>query len=124
MRAAKDITDRILSVRQQYSLEAENLDRNFPDRLVDFVASSKKSYSNEQIAQSLTELEEKRLELENAGLVLTGRKSLAPTDTIDDTMRKFYTLYIQDTMKKLSYDLFLWKHCRLAKNMILLCFMN
>lgn len=103
VRAAKDITDRILSVRQQYSLEAENLDRNFPDRLVDFVASSEKSYTTHQIAQSLTILEEKRIELENAGLVLTGRKSLAPTDTIDDTMRKFYTLYIQDTLKKLSY---------------------
>ncbi len=100
---AKDINERIRTVRQQYSLEAENLDRNFPDRLVEFVESPEEAFSDKQILDGLTKLEEKRKELENAGLVFTGKKSLSTTAVKDVTMRKFYTLYIQDTLKKLSY---------------------
>lgn len=103
IRDASDINERIRTVRQQYSLEAEKLDRNFPDRLVEFVESTKESFSDEQFVQRLDELEKKRIELENAGLVLTGKKPLSPTAVKDETMRKFYTLYIQDTLAKLSY---------------------
>lgn len=105
IRDAKDILHKIQEARQIYSLESEKKDRNFPDRLVEYVDSRKKFFDDFQIAEQLEELEKKRLELENAGLVLSGKKTLAPTKSIDNTMRKFYTLYIQDTLKKLSlYD--------------------
>ena len=103
LRDAKDINERILAVRQQYSLEAEKLDRNFPDRLVEFVESTNIAFTNEQIIEGLAELEKKRIELENAGLVFIGKKSLSSTEVKDETMRKFYTLYNQDTLTKLSY---------------------
>jgi len=102
---AKDILHKIQLARQIYSLESEKKDRNFPDRLVEYVDLTKEFFSDIQVAEQLEELEKKRLELENAGLVLSGKKTLAPTKSIDDTMRKFYTLYIQDTLEKLSvYD--------------------
>ena len=103
---ANDIFEQIQRVRQRYSLESEKQDRDFPDRLVSFVESSRDDfYSDEEIAEKLKMLEEKRQELENAGRALAGKKSLAPTKDIDETMRKFYTLYIDDTFKKLSlYD--------------------
>lgn len=103
VRDASDINERIRSVRQKYGLEAEKLDRNFPDRLVEFVESTEEAFSDSQIVNGLEELEKKRLELENAGLVLIGKKSLSSTAVKDETMRKFYTLYIQDTLQKLSY---------------------
>lgn len=105
IRDAKDILFKIQEARQIYSLESEKKDRNFPDRLVEYVDSTNNYFDDIQIAEQLEELEKKRLELENAGLVLSGKKTLAPSKSIDDTMRKFYTLYIQDTLKKLSlYD--------------------
>ncbi|MCQ2497371.1 MAG: AAA family ATPase [Lachnospiraceae bacterium] len=103
--AANDIFSQIQLVRQRYSLISEKMDRDFPDRLVGFYGSSESFYNDEEIAEKLIELEEKRKELENTGLVLKGKKSLAPTENIDDTMRKFYTLYINDTLDKLRlYD--------------------
>lgn len=105
IRDAKDILYRIQKARQIYSLESEKRDRNFPDRLVQYVDSQTEFFDDIQIAEQLEELEKKRLELENAGLVLSGKKTLAPRAGIDDTMRKFYTLYIRDTFEKLSvYD--------------------
>lgn len=105
IRDARDILYRIQRARQIYSLESEKKDRNFPDRLVQYVDSQTEFFDDNQIAEQLEELEKKRLELENAGLVLSGKKTLAPRAGIDDTMRKFYTLYIKDTFEKLSvYD--------------------
>lgn len=105
IRDARDILHRIQEARQIYSLESEKKDRNFPDRLVQYVDSREIFFDDIQIAEQLEELEKKRLELEKAGLVLSGKKTLAPTKSIDDTMRKFYTLYIKDTFEKLSsYD--------------------
>ncbi|WP_370814341.1 AAA family ATPase [[Ruminococcus] lactaris] len=105
IRAAREILFRIQRARQIYSLESEKKDRNFPDRLVQYVDSQSEFFDDEQINEQLDDLEKKRLELEKAGLVLPGKKTLAPTASIDDTMRKFYTLYIKDTFEKLSvYD--------------------
>lgn len=105
IRDAREILFRIQRVRQIYSLESEKRDRNFPDRLVQYVDSQEDFFDDVQIAEQLDALEKKRLELEKAGLVLPGKKTLAPTESIDDTMRKFYTLYIKDTFEKLSvYD--------------------
>ena len=96
IRAAREILFRIQRARQIYSLESEKKDRNFPDRLVQYVDSQSEFFDDEQINEQLDDLEKKRLELEKAGLVLPGKKTLAPTASIDDTMRKFYTLYIKD----------------------------
>lgn len=105
VRDAENILDKIREARHVYGLEAEKKDRNFPDRLVSFVNSNQEFYNDKQIKEHLEELENKRVELESAGLVLPGAKTLNPSDSIDDTMRKFYTLYIKDTMGKLSlYD--------------------
>lgn len=105
VRDAENILEKIREARHVYGLEAEKKDRNFPDRLVSFVNSNQEFYNDKQIKEHLAELENKRVELESAGLVLPGAKTLNPSDSIDDTMRKFYTLYIKDTMGKLSlYD--------------------
>lgn len=104
-RDAKDILFQIQEARQRYSLESEKKDRDFPDRLVEYVNTSTECFNDTEIAEELDKLEKKRLKLENAGLVLSGKKTLTPTASIDNTMRKFYTLYIQDTLEKLSvYD--------------------
>ena len=102
---AIDILQKIQEARQIYSLESEKKDRDFPDRLVEYVNSVDDFFDDDKIAEELEELEKKRLELENTGLVLSGKKTLTPSKGIDDTMRKFYTLYIKDTLEKLSlYD--------------------
>lgn len=104
-RDARDILFQIQAARQLYSMESEQKDRDFPDRLVEYVNKSSECFTDAQIAEELDKLEKKRLKLEKAGLVLSGKKTLTPTASIDDTMRKFYTLYIQDTLEKLSvYD--------------------
>lgn len=82
IRDAKDILYRIQKARQIYSLESEKRDRNFPDRLVQYVNSQTEFFDDIQIAEQLEELEKKRLELENAGLVLSGKKTLAPGTTL------------------------------------------
>ena len=91
---AIDILQKIQEARQIYSLESEKKDRDFPDRLVEYVNSVDDFFDDDKIAEELEELEKKRLELEKTGLVLSGKKTLTPSKGIDDTMRKFYTLYI------------------------------
>lgn len=60
IRDARDILHRIQEARQIYSLESEKKDRNFPDRLVQYVDSQTEFFNDIQIAEQLEELEKKR----------------------------------------------------------------
>ncbi|WP_026667671.1 AAA family ATPase [Butyrivibrio sp. AE2005] len=103
---ADNILTKMQNARQKYSIISESIDRNFPNRLVECVEDKNYlPYNDSEIKDKLKSLEEKRLELQNAGLLQPGKNTLTPAGDIDDTMRKFYTLYINDSFRKLKlYD--------------------
>ena len=94
----------ITEARMRYSEIQEKKDRDFPDRLVSSVNDKDAKYDSiDSISRKIIELEEKRKELQQMGLVLIGKSSMLPGNTnLDKSMLKFYTLYIEDTKEKLG----------------------
>lgn len=96
----------INQIKQEYSTKSEMIDRSFPNRLVDSVNLKEKHYDEELIKVKLSELEEKRMELKKTGFISSDySESLPSIKDSDETLMRFYTLYIRDTFQKLSlYD--------------------
>ena len=91
-------------VKQQYSTISEEIDRSFPNRLVAAVNAKSSHYTDEEIKNKLVELEEKRKELKRTGFISSDQNESLPSITdSDETLLIFYTLYIDDTFKKLSH---------------------
>lgn len=106
---SNELLEKIAEIRGNFANVSEAKERDFPNRLVEFVNESKEveesieSLSKEQIIEKLSELETKRDELEKLGLVLKGKTTTLPQDNNpNETMLKFYTLYISDTEQKLQ----------------------
>ena len=102
---ANNLKNKINQVKQEYSSFSESLDRTFPSRLVDSVNLKKQFYDEETIECKLKELDRKRAELEEIGFI-SKETSSAPIQSLknsDDTLKRFYTLYIDDTLSKLNY---------------------
>ncbi len=106
IQCANNLKGIINQVKQNYSSNSEKLDRSFPNRLVEFVKSQGTYYDEEEIETKLKELEEKRMELEKTGFISKGSDTTLPSvKDLDQTLKKFYTLYIKDAFEKLScYD--------------------
>ena len=103
LRASHAILQNIRDVRQKYSEESEKRDRTFPNRLIQAVNNQKQRvYSDDEIKKNLEEIEKKRSNLEKTGLIPQSKQIVQTITSIDSTMRKFYTLYIDDTFKNLS----------------------
>lgn len=106
---SNELLEKIAEIRGNFANVSEEKERDFPNRLVEFVNESKaveepkESLSKEQIIEKLSELETKRDELEKLGLVLKGKTTTLPqNNNPNETMLKFYTLYISDTEQKLQ----------------------
>lgn len=103
---SNELLRRIAEIRSNFANVSEAKERDFPNRLVEFVnvsKESKESLNKNQIIEKLSELEKKRDELEKLGLVLQGKTTTLPQDNNpNETMLKFYTLYISDTEQKLK----------------------
>lgn len=105
VQCANDLKNKINQVKQEYSSYSEQLDRSFPKRLVDSVNNKEEFYDNLTIEKKLKELDKKRKELEGTG-ILSGESNSTPLPTVnssDETLNRFYTLYIDDTFAKLSH---------------------
>ncbi len=101
---ANQIKKTIKDIREEYSLQAETIDRSFLNRLIS-ITEDDELLSDKEIEDMLRELEGKRKELESIGLVLGGGNQLPFSGQIDNTMRKIYTLYIKDSFDKFKlYD--------------------
>jgi predicted ATP-binding protein involved in virulence len=104
-RYAFDLKRKIDQVKQEYSSFSESLDRTFPNRLVRSVNSKKEFYDERIIGEKLKELESKRTDLEKIGFISKeiNNTSLPSLNDSDATLKRFYTLYIDDTFSKLNH---------------------
>ena len=103
---AVNLKNLINSVKQQYSTTSEEIDRSFPNRLVAAIKEKRPHFTEEEIKSKLEELEIKRKELKITGFISSEQnETLSSISDFDETLKIFYTLYINDTFRKLSqYD--------------------
>lgn len=100
---SNELLKKIAQNREEFSNVSETKERDFPNRLVEYVDSGENFLDASEIVYKLSDLEKKREELEKLGLVLPGKTTTLPQNKdLDDTMLKFYSLYISDTEEKLS----------------------
>lgn len=100
---AKELKDFMKNALAKSAKVNEELDRNFPKRLLEVVETSGNDLSYEKIKNDLMALENKRKALENVGLLLTGQtESVEITANTPYYILKTLTLYIEESKKKLS----------------------
>lgn len=106
VQCAYNLRDIINQIKQSYSTESEKIDRSFPNRLVNSVNSKEGHFNEKEIQEKLEELEAKRKELKKTGFISSdSSESLPSIKDSDETLMRFYTLYIRDTFQKLNlYD--------------------
>lgn len=94
---AKAIDDQLTD----YAILSQSLDRTFPSRLIQ--RSNQTSFSEEDIHQALSELERRRSQLREVGLLEQEEDISIPVPSeIDATTRNVLSVYIEDTKQKLS----------------------
>ncbi|HLO85713.1 MAG TPA: AAA family ATPase [Nostocaceae cyanobacterium] len=85
----------------EYGTLSQSLDRTFPVRVVQ--QQSSVDMTDEQLRQKLYELEEKRLDLINTGLLDKDENpNFQIQETINESTKKVLSVYIEDVEKKLS----------------------
>ena len=86
----------------EYATLSQSLDRTFPVRLVAEPANT--ALSSEQLIQQLTEVEERRSRIVEAGLLGQEHESLSVpvVETVDEAKRSVFAIYVQDAFNKLS----------------------
>jgi predicted ATP-binding protein involved in virulence len=99
---ASDLASKIQTATREYASEAQRLDQSFPQRVLRQLPSS--APSEEELRQNLHDLERKRQDLADAGLV---EASFGPFITDYDKMdeasvRNVLNLYARDAAKKLE----------------------
>ena len=105
LRYAKELIDLMKNALARSAKVNEELDRNFPKRLLDIVGKAKdeKTLSYEKISSDLREIENKRKQLEQVGLLLASTSqeveitAQTPTYILETLM-----LYIEESKRKLS----------------------
>ncbi len=98
---AEELSHKIELQLSEYGKVSQSLDRTFPVRVV----QEKVSYNltEQQLRQKLSNLETKRHQLINVGLLEKTEDSSFPiTDNLDESTRKLLSLYVEDTEKKLN----------------------
>lgn len=103
LRYAKELRNLIKNALAQSAKINEELDRNFPKRLLEIVEESGNDLSYEKIKNDLMILENKREALEAIGLLLTSHtEHIEITAATPQYILKTLTLYIEESKKKLS----------------------
>ncbi len=99
---SRQLADRIRQSMAQYGELSESLDRTFPYRLVTDPELS--SDLVETLRRDLDEIEQKRLQLEEAGLLVGEQGGLAVPDlsNVDESKQNVLAVYARDTKKKLA----------------------
>jgi ABC-type lipoprotein export system ATPase subunit len=85
---------------QAYAALSQSLDRSFPERAIDQLNAPPPG----DLAASLQELDEKRRQLTDAGILDTeaGSALNLPRGKVDDTVARVLSVYVQDTKQKLE----------------------
>ena len=105
-RTVRRYSDRLARMVQQtlanYATLSQSLDRTFPARLVE--ETTTQALSIEHLTQVLAEVEKRRSEIVESGLLLQEHESLSvpAIDTIDKSRRGVLAVYAQDARHKLS----------------------
>jgi len=104
-----ELAGKVQKTLTQYATLSQSLDRSFPARLVEEPAGE--PLSKEQLAQDLAEVDKRRSEIIEAGLLPQEHASLSvpDIDSIDDSRIGVLAVYAQDVTEKLSVfeDLYL-----------------
>lgn len=100
---AEELQTLISDARRKFANLSESRERDFPNRLVEYVYGNEVPLCEVDIINKLAGIERSRDELEKLGLVLKGKTTMLPANrNLDETMLKFYSLYIADTELKLQ----------------------
>lgn len=97
---AEELADHIRGTLAEYAELSQSLDRSFPRRLV--TAAAESAMSMEDIKRRLVELEQKRKQLTDTGLLDKEAESHFDVSSIDQTKAEALSLYIADVEKKLA----------------------
>ncbi len=98
---AKELAEEIQAKLTEYGQLAQSLDRTFPVRVVQQKALSQ--LTDEKLRHQLNQLEEKRSQLVNAGLLNKDEDyAFQVQEEIDESTKKVLSVYIEDVDKKLS----------------------
>lgn len=123
---AEDLAERIGNILTDYANEAQKLDESFPKRIIDVFSDGPdqgaiETVGNEdQIRLRLSELSKKRDKLVEVGLIgETISEPFQPSDIFQqELLRKFLSIYIEDTGQKLSIFDNIYDKIRLFKQII------
>lgn len=105
-RTVRRYSDRLAQMVQEtlttYATMSQSLDRTFPARLVK--EATARALPAEELAQVLEQVEKRRSEIVEAGLLLQEHETLnvPPIDTIDEPRRSVLTVYARDARQKLG----------------------
>jgi predicted ATP-binding protein involved in virulence len=100
-RYAQELADQIQATLAQYAELSQSLDRSFPRRLV--TTRSEATLSMEQIRSKLSDLERKRTQLTDAGLLDKEAQShFEVASAIDESKADVLSVYIGDVERKLA----------------------
>lgn len=106
---SKKLASEVQKTLTQYATLSQSLDRSFPARLVEEPTSE--PLSKEQLAQDLEEVDKRRSEIIESGLLAQEHASLSvpDIDSIDDSRIGVLAVYAQDATEKLDVfeDLYL-----------------
>lgn len=98
---SEELAEAIEAKLAEYATLSQSLDRTFPTRLIQ--RSDQEILTKEKIDQALSELEKKRSELREVGLLEKEEDIEIPIPReIDRTTRNVFSVYIEDIKKKLS----------------------
>ena len=105
-RTVRHYSDNLATMLQrtltEYATLSQSLDRTFPVRLVE--EPTNPTLSTDQVKQKLTEVEEKRSSIMEAGLLGQEHESLSVpvVQSVDESRRSVLAVYAQDALRKLS----------------------
>ena len=101
-RYSEKLAEMVQRTLTEYATLSQSLDRTFPVRLVG--EPTNPALSSEQLMQQLTEVEEKRSRIVEAGLLGQEHESLSvpAVQTVDKARRSVLAVYVQDAFHKLS----------------------
>ncbi len=123
---AEDLAERIGRILTKYANDAQKLDESFPKRIIDVFPNNshaddaEKPDDEQQIRDRLEKLRQKRDDLFKVGLIgETISEPIQPSEIFQhELLRKFLSVYIEDTEKKLGIFDDIYEKIKLFKQII------
>lgn len=103
----REIKEKILSAGKRYADESEKLDRTFPKRVLEGIIAkeTKTVFNMKQIDEKLVDMEKRRNELGELGLITEmdeSKISIPNTNNTSEEIQIFLSNYIEDNIAKLD----------------------